>query len=563
MATDERPRTPDASTDASTDLLRAVLALAADLDLPSLLERFVQAATELTGARYGAINILDEHGASTTFVQSGLPDDVVAALPHPPHAVGVLGQIPAYGVLRLADLTQHPSFRGLPPEHPAMGSFLGTAVRVRREVFGYLYLSDKRGGFEDADETLVAALAAAAAVAIQNAELYAAAGHREGWLRAGQQITTMLLEGVEEEDVLEQIAASAREIAGADTAALVLPGVGGELIMEIVNGRAQDKLLGLTMARDGLSWGAYTHGSGTVVTSLSTAARPQLEPLSRFGPAVYTPLRTGQQSVGVLVLLRSVGSPPFTPGDLVMSQSFAAQAALALILAQARHTQDVGALLDERQRIARDLHDLAIQQLFATGMQLESARGQAALRDTPAEIDAILEDALDGLDSSVKQIRAIVRTLHDQGRATTLVERLHRESLIARPGLRFSPTLQITFEGRVVVGPRGDLAGRMDDVLGPDRADDVVAVVREGLANAARHAHASSVAVRVTVGGSGSTGSVVIEVEDDGIGLDPARDRSSGTKNLADRAHHGGGVFTLGPPASGVGTLLTWRAPLT
>ncbi|MGV8967301.1 MAG: GAF domain-containing sensor histidine kinase [Cellulomonas sp.] len=557
MSIDER--TPDAAT----DLLRAVLALASDLDLPSLLARFVQAATELTGARYGAINILDEHGASTTFVQSGMPDDVVAALPHPPHAVGVLGQIPAFGVLRLADLTLHPSFGGLPAAHPAMGSFLGTAVRVRREVFGYLYLSDKRGGFEDADETLVAALAAAAAVAIQNAELYAAAGHREGWLRAGQQITTMLLEGVGEEEVLEQIAASAREIAGADTAALVLPGVGGELIMEIVDGQAQDKLLGLTMARDGLSWGAHALGSGAIVASLSTAEVPQLEPLSGFGPAVYTPLRTGQQSIGVLVLLRGVGSPPFTTSDLVMSQSFAAQAALALILAQARHSQDIGALLDERQRIARDLHDLAIQQLFATGLQLESARGQAALSDTPTEIDAILEDALDGLDSSVKQIRAIVRTLHDRGRATTLVERLHREVLIARPGLRFSPTLHITSDGEVVVGPRGDLTGRLDDRLGTDRADDVVAVVREGLANAARHAHASSVAVRVAVCGSGPTGTVVVEVEDDGVGLDPTRDRSSGTRNLADRARHGGGAFTLGPSPSGIGTLLTWRAPLT
>ena len=558
MAIDERPRVPDAAT----DLLRAVLALAADLDLPSLLERFVQAATELTGARYGAINILDEHGASTTFVQSGMPDDVVASLPHPPHAVGVLGQIPAFGVLRLPDLTQHPAFGGLPASHPPMGSFLGTAVRVGREVFGYLYLADKTGGFEVADEALVAALAAAAAVAIQNAELYAAAAHREGWLRAGQQITTLLLEGVEEEEVLAQIAAFAREIAGADTASLVLPGVGGELVMEIVDGQGQDKLLGLTMARDGLTWDAFARGAGAVVASLSTS-EGQLEPLSGFGPALYTPLRTGQQSVGVLVLLRNVGSPPFAPNDLVMSQSFAAQAALALILSQARHTQDIGALLDERQRIARDLHDLAIQQLFATGMQLESARGQAALRDTPTAIDAIFEDALDGLDSSVKQIRAIVRTLHDQGRATTLVERLHRELLIARPGLGFAPGLRVTFDEHVIAGPRGDLTGRLDDVVGPDRADDIVAVVREGLANAARHARAGSVTVGVTVRGSGPTGAVVIEVEDDGIGLNPRRARSSGTRNLADRAQQGGGAFTLGPPATGIGTLLTWRAPLT
>ncbi|RYV52401.1 GAF domain-containing protein [Pengzhenrongella frigida] len=548
--------------ESTTALLRAVLALAADLDPTSLLERFVQAATELTGARYGAINILDEYGASTTFVQSGMPDAVVAALAHPPHAVGVLGQIPAFGVLRLTDLRQHPAFRGLPAGHPPMGSFLGTAVRVRREVFGYLYLSEKDGGFVDVDESLVTALAAAAAVAIQNAELYTAARHRENWLRAGQRITTMLLEGVEEEEVLLQIAASAREIARADTAALVLPGVGGELVMEIVDGHREDKLLGLTMDRDGRSWEAFLRGAGTLVASLSTADTPQLEPLSRFGPALYTPLRAGEQSVGVLVLLRRAGSPPFAPSDLTMAQSFAAQAALALILAQARHTQDVGALLDERERIARDLHDLAIQQLFATGMQLETARGQVALGDASTAIGAILEEALAGLESSVRQIRVIVRTLHDQGRPSTLVERLHREITLARPGLGFAALLRIEVDGRAVSAADGDLAGRIDDVVGPDRAEDIIAVVREGLANAARHARSTAVTVRVTLTGSGPNGAVLIEVEDNGAGLDLTRDRHSGTKNLADRAQRERGTFTLGPVPSGPGTLLSWQAPL-
>lgn len=548
--------------ESAAELMRAILALAADLDLTSLLERFVQAATELTGARYGAINILDEHGASTTFVQSGMPAAVVAALAHPPHAIGVLGQIPAHGVLRLADLTQHRAFRGLPSAHPPMGSFLGTAVRVRREVFGYLYLSEKSGGFEDADEALVAALAAAAAVAIQNAELYEAAGHRESWLRAGQQITTMLLEGAEEEEVLVQIAASARLIARADTAALVLPGVGGELVMEIVDGHGQDKLLGLTMDRDGRAWEAFTLGNGALVPSLLTADTPQLEPLRRFGPALYTPLRAAQQSVGVLVLLRRAGSPPFTPSDLTMAQSFAAQAALALILAQARHTQDVGALLDERERIARDLHDLAIQQLFATGMQLETARGQVALGDAPTTIATILEEALAGLEASVRQIRVIVRTLHDQGTSSTLVERLNHEVLLARQGLGFAPRLLVEVEGRVLSSAPAELTQRIDDVIGPDCAEDIVAVVREGLANAARHARATEVTVRVALTGVDEARTVTIEVEDNGSGLDLRRDRRSGTKNLEARARRDRGTFTLGPARSGPGTLLSWQAPL-
>ena len=127
-----------AAAESTTDLLRAVLALAADLDLPSLLQRFVAASTQLTGARYGAINILDEEGASRTFVQSGVPDAVVARLAHPPHAIGVLGQIPDGGVLRLTDLTEHPTHRGMPAGHPRMGAFLGSAVPDVDQVDGVI-----------------------------------------------------------------------------------------------------------------------------------------------------------------------------------------------------------------------------------------------------------------------------------------------------------------------------------------------------------------------------------------------------------------------------------------
>lgn len=552
------------ATAGTADLLRAILELAADLDLPSLLERFVQASTELTGAHYGAINILDERGASLTFVQSGMDSTAIAKLARSPHAVGVLGQIPAHGVLRLEDLTDHPAFRGFPSNHPPMGSFLGTAVRVREEVFGYLYLSEKAGGFDSGDEAVVRALGAAAAVAIQNAQLYGVAGRREHWLQAGQQITTMLLEGAEEEEALLQIATTAREIAGADTSALVLPGMGGELVMEIVDGHSHEKLLGLTMPRDGRSWEAFTSGAGEVVASLATSRRMQLEPMRQFGPAMYAPLRTSGHSVGVLVLLRKVGSPPFASSDLVLSRSFAAQAALAFVLAEARHAQDVAALLDERERIARDLHDLAIQQLFATGMQLETVRRRAARGVDPCELTSIIEEALDSVDSTVRQIRAIVHALRDPDAATSLVERLRRESSLARTGLGFAPSLIVSYAGHVVDSAQdeqGDV-DRIDEAVPADLADDVVAVAREGLANAARHAHSSSVTVRVAVTGEGPTGTVEIEVEDDGAGLSVARDRNSGTQNLAARARQHGGTFSLGSPPSGRGTLLRWQAPL-
>ncbi len=549
---------------AAADLLQAALGLASDLDLPTVLQRFVAASAKLTGAAFAAINVLDARGRSTTFVHTGVSENVARLIGRSPHAIGVLGAIPSHGTLRLEDLMHHPSFKGFPPNHPPMGAFLGTAVRVRDRVFGYLYLSEKPGGFTDEDDDIVLTLAAAAAVAIQNAQLYAASERRERWLRAGQQITTMLLSGADQEDVLAQIAESSREVANADTAALVLPGMGDSLVMEIVDGVGAGELIGTVMPPDGRAQTVLRDGNGLVVDSLHRARAMRVDAMRQFGPALYAPMQADGRGVGVLVLLRLVGSPPFGRSDLDTAESYAAQAALALVLAEARHAQDVAALLDERERIARDLHDLAIQQLFATGMQLETVRRRAARGVDPSELTGIVEDALDNVDSTVRQIRSIVHALRDPDAAAPLAERLRREASLARTGLGFAPSLLITVDGRVLDSDdalEGD-AGAIDDRVGDDMADDVVAVVREGLANAARHAQATGVAVRVEVEGEGATGRVTIEVEDDGAGLPAERDRKSGTDNLAARARRHGGTFTLGTTAEGRGTLLVWSAPM-
>ncbi len=549
---------------AAADLLQAALGLASDLDLPTVLQRFVAASADLTGATYGAINVLDARGRSTTFVHTGMDERLAAVLGRPPHAVGVLGSIPPHGTLRLDELMAHPTFKGFPPHHPPMGSFLGTAVRVRNRVYGYLYLSEKAGGFTDEDDEVVITLAAAAAVAIQNAQMYAESERREHWLRAGQQITTMLLSGADQEEVLAQIAASSRDVAGADTAALVLPGLGDSWVMEIVDGTGSDELIGTVMPPDGRARTVLRDGNGLVVDSLSRARAMRVDALRQFGPALYAPMHADGRGVGVLVLLRKVGSAPFGPSDLATAETYAAQAALALVLAEARHAQDVAALLDERERIARDLHDLAIQQLFATGMQLETVRRRAARGVDPSELTGIVEDALDNVDSTVRQIRSIVHALRDPDASAPLAERLRRESSLARTGLGFAPSLVITVDHRVLDSAQsldGD-AQALDDRVGEDLGDDVVAVVREGLANAARHARATAVSVRVELSGEGPDTEVTVEVEDDGAGLPPERDRRSGTDNLAARARRHGGTFTLGTTSEGRGTLLTWKAPV-
>ncbi|MEN0129518.1 MAG: GAF domain-containing protein [Brevundimonas sp.] len=547
--------------DAVHDLLDAILAVASELDLPAVLDRFVQVSAELTGARYGAINVLDERGTSTTFVHTGVPTSAARMMAHAPHALGVLGQIPIEGALRLADLREHPAFIGFPAGHPPMGSFLGATVRVGYNTFGQLYLSEKPGGFTEEDERTAIALAAAAGVAVANAQLYAEAARREHWLRAGQDIATMLLEGIDEEAALEHIAATARVIAGADTAALALPGVGGQLYIELADGAEADRLVGWQMPEGGRAWTVMTEGRGLTTPSLSGSRTVKLEVMRAFGPALFAPLQTSGRGVGVLILLRKIGSAPFADADLATAESFAAQAALAYVLAEARHAQDIAALLDERERIARDLHDLAIQQLFATGMQLETVRRRAARGVDPAELTSIVEEALENVDSSVRQIRQIVFALRDPDAATGLVERLRREASLARTGLGFAPSLVLDLDGHPLSddGTDEDL---IDERTEGALTDDVVAVVREGLANAARHAHASSVIVRVDVRGKGPLGRVLVEVEDDGVGLPARRDRASGTGNLAARARQHGGSFTLGATTTGTGTLLTWTAPL-
>ena len=544
--------------DVASALLSAILDMAGDLDTRSLLERFVAASTGLTGARYGAINIVDEDGASVEFVQSGVEESVVAALGHPPHAWGVLGAIPDEGVLRLEDLTHHPDFRGLPPGHPPMGSFLGAAVRVRGERFGTLYLSEKAGGFDDDDEAVVLSLAAAAAIAVHNSQSYALEVRRRRWLAAAQEISTMLLEGADAEDVLERVAAAAAQVADAHVAAIVLPGADGELLVEIVT-PAGRTMLGADMSAEPRVRAVFDEGAGALVADASAAGA---DAFTGYGPALLAPLHAQGQGMGVLTLLRRAGAAPFTDDDLDLAQSFARQAALAFVLGEAARLRGSAAVRDERTRIARDLHDLAIQQLFAAGMQVEALRTDPAGTVSP-EASRVLEQVVGHVDAGIRQIRVIVRTLDDPGATIPLVERVVAEVELARSSLGFAPQLTVRVDGRLVDAIAGDRveSGGIDDVVAPGRANNVVAVVREGLSNVARHARSQAVSVRLEVT-TGPHGEVVVEVEDDGVGVPPAPARASGTRNLAQRAEESGGSFALLRPPSGRGALLRWSAPL-
>ncbi|MDR2453304.1 MAG: GAF domain-containing protein [Bifidobacteriaceae bacterium] len=548
------------------DLLGAVVALTRPLDVAEVLTQLVRRAPELTGASAAAVNVLDGRGILERFYSHGASGELRQRLSRLRRALPLMARVPAHEPLILDALPA--CLVGELAEPPGLvRNFLAVSVRVRHMVFAHVYLVNKPGGFSPADGQAMAALATAVGVAVENAQLYQASQRRENWLAAGQGITTMLLSGAEEDEALGLIATQARSVAGAATAALVLPSVGGQLVVEIADGRGADSLIGTRMPADGRAHTVLAEGIGMIVDSLAGAYTLRVPQLREFGPALYAPMRTSGRGVGVMLLLRERGAASFDQADLTTAESFAAQAALALVLAEARHAQDFSALVAERSRIARDLHDLAIQQLFAIGMRLESARRDAAAGIEPQGLAKTLTAALDSIDSTVREIRSIVSHLQGPGADEPLAERLRHEASAARALLGFAPSLVLLVDGRALSSPPdGGHGSPGPGLASPALADDLVAVVREGLSNAGRHAGAASVTVTVAFSSAGpgglGPGQVAVRVEDDGVGLPAQPARRSGLANLADRATARGGAFQAGAGAAGRGTRLEWTAPL-
>ena len=536
-------------------LLKAALDLTSSLDLKAGLQNFVNQACALTSSPHATLAVLDTWGATTMQLEHhdfrpvpAVPDALTTAIPV---ASPLLVNSPA----------DAPDLK-LPADAPP---FLGVSVLVHEQVYGRLYLTGKPGGYTHEDAAVVEALAPAAGIAVENAHLYADSKRTARWISASQSLTTTMLEGADEKEALELIAKTVREVSHADTAIIVLQSVGDTWAAEITDGKNASTLLGLTFPPEGRAMSVLHEGTGMIVDSMSRAQTMRVPQLAAFGSALYAPLRSRGVSSGVLILLRQIGAPEFDASELSLAESLASQATLALELASARHAQDVAALLDERDRIGRDLHDFAIQQLFATGMALDAKQKVSQGQADPAAIEALIDDSLASIDEAVRQIRTIVHNLRERDKAVGLVERIRRESSLTRSALGFAPSLLITLDGEAINSDLDNELIVIDEFNGrvdPDLSDDVVAIVREGLSNIARHAHATAATVNVDVSGQGKCGRVRILITDDGRGIDPNRTRNSGMANMTERARRHRGSFDAGPGESGVGTQLRWIAPL-
>jgi signal transduction histidine kinase len=524
-------------------LLEAVVSVGSDLDLETVLRTIVETATKLVDASFGALGVVGQEQTLVQFIPVGLSDEEIAAIEHWPHGLGLLGLlIKDARPLRLGRISDHPESYGFPPGHPPMGTFLGVPIRVRDEVFGNLYLTEKRGGgeFDEEDEAIVIALATAAGVAVENARLYEESRRREAWLEASTEVTTRLLSGGGTREVLTMVAARARQMTDADLARILLPDPAGErLLVEFAEGTAEDELTEMSYALDGTAAGEVFREGRPLHSPDPLDADSRLRELG-YGPELLLPLGAGDSVRGVLALAKCVGRMPFSAGDVRALEAFGGQAAIALELADSRRDAERLSLLEDRDRIAKDLHDVVIQRLFATAMTLMST---VRLVEHP-EASGRLQHAIDELDETIRQIRSTIFALQNV-----------RES--AAPSLRG----QIV---ELVEGARGHLGfmpglrmeGQLDARISDDLAEQLLAVLREALSNVVRHAKATRADVAVEVTGD----LLALSVRDNGVGL-PSGGRRSGLRNLEERATRLGGSFTAGPGEQG-GTAIRWSVPL-
>ncbi|TCO47136.1 histidine kinase [Kribbella antiqua] len=529
-------------------LLDAVVGIGADLDLTSTLDRIVTAACELVDARYGALGVIgyDRKRFARIHVH-GVTDEQIAAIGPYPDGHGLLGLLIDHpDPIRLHDLTEHPRAVGFPPNHPPMKSFLGVPIRTRERVFGTLYLTEKADGadFTEGDERMVTALAAAAGVVIDNARLYADTERRRRWYEVTTEITKLMLTDFEPQEALQLIARRAREVS-ASAVGVVFLRSGDDLVVQAIDGPAEfQQYLGRHLpANLPLVTSVMQASHQVVIDDIAQVAKeadrladiPEIESLKR---TILAALPAGTHTPGGLLAVAAERGAVLgvTQGtDLV--KMFAGQATLALDRAQAQRDQAILAVLEDRDRIARDLHDLVIQRLFATGLQLQGMHSMVQ-----PEVQKRIGRAVEDIDATIRDLRAAIFELHQQPGHSSL--RSDIQALVAEYAepLGFRPQLTCT--------------GPLDSVIPATVRPQILAAIRESLSNVVRHAEASEVTVEVVV----TAAEVMTRITDNGVGLNFG-ERRSGLRNLSERAESLGGAVHL-EANHPHGTIVELRAPI-
>lgn len=528
-------------------LAQALVDVADGLDLATTLTRILDAATELTGAQYGALGVLGPDDGLSQFLYKGMSAQQAAAVGSLPQGRGVLGELIRHPQpLRLAHLSQHDSATGFPPGHPPMDSFLGVPIRAGEAVFGNLYLTEKPGGFDAEDERRVLSLALAAGVAIRNAQLFEAAQVGGQWQAAAAEMANSVLRDEDGGMVLQMLVHRAREVARADIAILASPH-DDQMLVEVFDSGADLSLADADAMCVAIQGHAADETPDALAACLDGVSRVMLTDVlvdAGAGPQAARvgcfPVTTDASSVGTLVLVWTDPLQAVSPDRLAAVEGMAVQAAVSLTLDVARLAEQKLLVFRDRDRIARDLHDLVVQRLFASGVSLQVLSRR---HDLPDEARERVTQLITEMDATIAQIRDTIFELREGFSGTWQVtERLQEELDRMTEALGFAPTLQVDAELTTIDA---------DDVIA-----DSVAVVREALSNVARHAGATKASVRIWF----HDGQYGIDVTDDGRGPGPS-DRRSGLGSLTERAAARGGDCQLVPLPEG-GSVLSWRVPL-
>jgi signal transduction histidine kinase len=518
-------------------LLNANQLISQQLDLTVVLRRIVETAIDLVNARYGALGVIGPDGALEQFIHVGMGDDDVARIGQLPEGHGLLGAlIVDPHPIRLPHLDDDERSSGFPAHHPGMESFLGVPIRVGDHIFGNLYLTNAASGeFSADDEELVTALASTAGFAIHNARLFDQATRRQAWLAASAELTVAVAES--EADPLGLVVERVLDLSRADLVRVLLPTSDPEMmVVARARGHDEDAIVGVRVPIRGSVSGRVLQLRKPLL--MDEKDLPDVSRTAGLGPTVAVPLSTAGRITGVLAVSRIPGGRSFGHEDLDMVADLAGRVGIVMELAAARSDRQQIALMEERGRIARDLHDNVIQQLFATGLEMQSIAGALP----PGAWTGRLEEAISRVDESIGQIRTAVFALSSKSRDGRTTIRHRIIDLVAEVGTSFAQKPWVSFEGP------------LDLVVVGNLADDVLAVIRESLTNIARHAVATKVSLVVAIRNS----NVEIEVQNDGA--HSLSSRRSGLDNLRERALHRGGQATFDAD-NGVATF-RWSVPI-
>ena len=540
--------TVSGSLDRKDVLLEAGLALASELSLPVVLQRIVDLAAQVTDARYGALGVIGEGGGLVEFITTGLSAKQRRAIGPLPSGRGILGLlIQEPKPIRITNIADHPKSFGFPANHPPMKSFLGAPVQAMGRVFGNIYLAEKRGAskFSPEDEESVVILATQAGAAIANATLYAETRQRERWLVALQEITADMLAGSETDSLMAGIAEHARDLAGADSATIVTSSsTPGQLVVAAAVGAQAAQVRGQSVPAASSISGAVMGSGRTLVTEDASANRGAYQPiirLGRVGPAIFVPLRGRGRATGTLVVANLKGGSRFDSETVRLVETFADQASVALEYMRAQADVRRVGLMEERERIAKELHDGIIQSLFAVGMNLQGT----ALTSASSETAARVEWAVGELDNVIRDLRNYIFGL----RPGILADRQLDQALRA-----LGEEVQANSGSTVMVEVDRDLAARLSG-----RSHEIVQMTREALSNVARHANAKNSKVRLVQTGRRA----VLTIEDDGSGFNARRGSTgNGLRNIRQRASALGGTLRI-TSRDAQGTILRITFPIS